>query len=48
MADFVVVQVAQSVEGLSHDESCLGLSQVLSLSDVKEELATFTKPTKNY
>lgn len=45
MADAVGVQVVERVKSLSHDESRLGLSQVLALGDVEEELASFTEPS---
>ena len=44
MADLVVVQVAEGVEGLTHDESRLILGQVLSFCDVVEQFTTFTEP----
>ncbi len=41
MANVGLVQVAEGVEGLLHDHSCLGLSEVLFLGDVVEEFSSF-------
>ena len=46
MADLVVVEIAESVESLAHDESGLSFSQVLLLGDVEEEFATFAESTR--
>ena len=46
MADLVVVEVAESVESLAHDESGLSLGQVLLLGDVEEKFTTFAKSTR--
>jgi len=46
MADAVCVQVVERIESLAHDQSSLGLCQVLSLGDEKEKLATLAKSTK--
>ena len=44
VADFVVMQVAESIESLAHDKSGLCFSQVLLLSDEEEKFTTFTEP----
>ena len=46
MTDSIVVKIAESIEGLSHDKGCLGFCQMLSLGDVEEELSSFAKPIK--
>ena len=46
MADLVVVEIAESIESLAHDEGGLSLSQVLLLGDVEEKFATFAKSTR--
>ena len=44
VADFVVMQVAESIESLAHDESSLSFSKVFLLSDEEEKFTTFTEP----
>ena len=44
VTDFVVMQVAESIESLAHDKSGLCFSQVLLLSDEEEKFTTFTEP----
>ena len=44
MADFVVVQVKQRIESLSHDQSRLGLRQMLALGYEEKQLAAFAQP----
>ena len=48
VADAIGVQVVESVEGLSHNECRLSLSQVLSLCNVEEKLATFAQSNQVY
>jgi len=45
VANFVVVQVAESIESLAHHECCLRLCQVLSLCDEKEKFTSFAQST---
>ena len=44
VTDFVVMQVAESIESLAHDKGGLCFSQVLLLSDEEEKFTTFTEP----
>ena len=44
MADFVVMQIAESIEGLAHDACGLCFGQMLLLSDEEEKFTTFTQP----
>ena len=42
MADLPLVAVADRGENLAHDQSSLGLLEMLSFSDKSEQLSTFT------
>ncbi len=44
VADFIVMQIAESIESLAHDKSGLCFSQVLLVSDEEEKFTTFTEP----
>lgn len=43
VANAIGVQVVESVEGLAHDESGLGFSQVLALGDEEEKFAALAQ-----
>ena len=47
MANVVVVEVVEGVEGLAHDGGCLCLCQVLALCDVEEELSSLTESVES-
>lgn len=44
VADFVIVEVAEGVKSLAHDEGSLGLCEVLALRDEEKELAALAEP----
>ena len=43
MADLIVMQIAKSIKGLTHNQSSLSFRQVLPLSNEEKQLSSLTE-----